>query len=182
MEIAPVPHRSTRGERRRVAVALLVMAPVALMVMLVLLPAVLALDRYVITDSSMDGSMGRGSVVLAREVPPTDLRVGDVISFTPPGESGADKVTRRITAIDHGVATTQGDTAVRPDPWSLPLTDPAYSRTWVSLPWIGYPFAVDGGWVLLLLFAAAAVVLAAAAGRPATPKVARAARAGLPVG
>ena len=33
----------------------------------------------------MDGSLGRGSVVLARDVPPTDLRVGDVITFLPPG-------------------------------------------------------------------------------------------------
>ena len=179
MEIAPVPHRSTRGERRRLALGLLVMAPV---VLLVLLPPVFGLDRYVITDSSMDGSMGRGSVVLAREVPPTDLRVGDVISFTPPGQPGADRVTRRIIAIDHGVATTQADATGRPDPWSLPLTASAYPRTWVSLPWLGYPFAVDGGWVLLLLFAAAAVALAVAAGRVPTPKVARAARAGLPVG
>ena len=105
------------------------MAPV---VLLVLLPFVLGLDRYVITDSSMDGSMGRGSVVLAREVPPTDLRVGDVISFTPPGQPGADRVTRRIVAIDHGVATTQGDATGRPDPWSLPLTASAYPRTWVE--------------------------------------------------
>jgi signal peptidase I len=179
MEIAPVPHRSTRGDRRRLALGLLVVAPV---VLLVLLPAVLGLDRYVITDSSMDGSMGRGSVVLAREVSPTDLRVGDVISFVPPGESGDDRVTRRIVAIDNGVATTQGDANLRSDPWALSLTDSGYARTWVSVPWIGYPFAVDGGWVLLLLSAAAAVALSVAAGRVSTPKLARAARSGLPVG
>ena len=78
MEIAPVPHRSTRGERRRIALGLLVMAPV---VLLVVLPAVFGLERFVVTDSAMGGSMGQGSVVLARDVPPTDLRVGDVISF-----------------------------------------------------------------------------------------------------
>jgi signal peptidase len=155
------------------------MAPV---VLLVLLPAVLGLDRYVITDSAMDGSLGRGSVVLAREAPATDLRVGDVITFRPPGESGDDRVTRRITAIDDGVATTQGDATGRTDPWTLPLTESAYARIWVSVPWIGYPFVVDGGWVLLLLSAAAAIALAVAAGRVSTPKVARTARTGLPVG
>jgi signal peptidase I len=179
MEIAPVPHRSTRGERRRLALGLLVLAPV---VLLVLLPAVLGLDRYVVTDSSMDGSMGRGSVVLAREVSPTDLRVGDVISFTPPGRSGDERVTRRIVAIDDGVATTQGDATGRPDPWALSLTDSAYARTWVAVPWIGYPFAIDGGWGLLVLSGAAAIALAVAAGRVPAPRMARAARTGLPVG
>ena len=81
MEIAPVPHRSTRPEWRRLAIGLVVLVPV---VLLVLLPAVLGFERYVVTDRAMDGSVSRGSVVLAREVPPTDLRVGDVISFRPP--------------------------------------------------------------------------------------------------
>ena len=179
MEIAPVPHRSTRGERRRIALGLLVLTPV---VLLVLLPAVLGLQRFVITDTAMDGSLGQGSVVLAREVPPTDLQVGDVISFRPPGESGADRVTRRIVAIDHGVATTEGDVSGRPDPWTLPLTAPAYSRTWVGVPWIGYPFAIDGGWGLLLLSAAAAIGLAVASGRAPAPRLSRPARARLPVG
>jgi hypothetical protein len=179
MEIAPVPHRSTRGERRRLALGMLVMTPV---VLLVLLPAVLGLDRFVITDSAMGGSMGQGSVVLAREVPPTDLRVGDVISFRPPGEPGADRVTRRISAIEDGVATTAADATGRTDPWKLPLTAPAYPRTWVSVPWIGYPFVVDGGWMLLLLSAGAAIALAVAAGRVSPPKVTRPARARLPVG
>jgi signal peptidase I len=179
MEIAPVPHRSTRGERRRLALALLVMAPV---VLLVLLPAVLGLDRFVVTDSTMGGSMGRGSVVLAREVPPTDLRVGDVIAFRPPGESGEHRVTRRIVAIDDGVATTEADATGRTDPWTLPLTAPAYARTWMSVPWIGYPFALDGGWGLLLLGVTAAVALAVATGRVPTPRLPRPTRARLPVG
>jgi len=179
MEIAPVPHRTTRGERWRIALGLLVMTPV---VLLVLLPAVFGLERFVVTDSAMGGSMGQGSVVLARDVPPTDLRVGDVISFRPPGEPGEDRVTRRITAIDDGVASTAGDATGRTDPWTLPLTETAYSRTWVSVPWIGYPFAIDGGWGLLLLSAAAAIGLTVAAGRVSAPKVARPARAGLPVG
>lgn len=179
MEIAPVPHRATRGERRWLALGLLVMAPV---VLLVLLPAVLGLDRYVVTDSSMDGSLGRGSVVLAREVPPTDLRVGDVISFRPPGQSSDHRVTRRIVSIHDGGVTTRGDAIGHTDPWTLPLTERPYARIWVSVPWIGYPFTLGGGWLLLLLGAAAAVGLAGVAGRVSGPKVARPVRTGLPVG
>ena len=52
-------------------------------------------------------------MVLAREVPPTDLAVGDVITFRPPDGASDERVTRRIVAIDDGVATTRAD---RPAP------------------------------------------------------------------
>lgn len=180
MEIAPVPHRSTRGEWRRLVLGMLVVAPV---VLLVLLPAVLGLDRYVITDDLMNGSMGRGSVALARDVPPSDLRVGDVITFRPPGAADDDElVTHRIVAIDSGVATTQGDAASQTDPWALPLTESTYARVWVSVPWIGYPFVINGGWLLLVLAAGTALSLAVVAGRSWPMKEARPARAKLSVG
>jgi signal peptidase I len=179
LEIAPVPHRSTRGEWRRLALGLLVLAPV---VLLVLLPAVLGLQRYVVTDRAMDGSLGRGSVVLAREVPPTDLEVGDVITFRPPGGTSDERVTRRIVAIDDGVATTQADTTGSNDPWVVELTGSTYARVWLGVPWIGYPFLTDGGGVLLAGAALAAFVLALAAGRRAPQKVAGQTRTHLPVG
>lgn len=175
MEIAPVPHRSSRGEWRRLALGFLVLIPV---VLLVLLPAVLGLDRYVVTDRSMDGSLGRGSVVLAREVPAGDLDVGDVISFEVP--SGSDwqgdgqRVTHRVVALDDGEITTRGDASEAVDPWRLPLDTEAYARVWVSVPWIGYPFVVDGGWVLLAVAAVVAMSLAVVAGRPHQPRTARA--------
>jgi signal peptidase I len=168
LEIAPVPHRTTRGERRRLALGLLVLAPV---VLLVLLPAVLGLQRYVVTDGSMDGSLGRGSVVLAREVAASDLRVGDVITFRPSGGASDERVTRRIVAIDDGVATTEADNAGRKDPLTVPLTSPTYARAWLGVPWIGYPFVMDGGWVLLAAAALAAFVLALATGRHPPQKV-----------
>ena len=179
MEIAPVPHRATRGEWRRLALGLLVLAPV---VLLVLLPAVLGLQRYVVTDRSMDGSLGRGSVVLAREVPPTDLEVGDVITFRPPDGSSDERVTRRIVAIKDGVATTQADATGSRDPWTVPLTSASYARVWLGVPWIGYPFVMDGGWVLLAVAALAAFVLALATGHRAPEKVVGHSRNRLPVG
>ena len=178
MEIAPVPHRATSGEWRRLALGLLVLAPV---VLLVLLPAVLGLQRYVVTDRSMDGSLGRGSVLLAREVPTADLEVGDVISFRPEGSSD-ERVTRRIVAIKDGVATTQADTTGSQDPWAVPLTRSSYSRVWLGVPYIGYPFVMDGGWVLLAGVALAAFVLALTTGRRAPRKVVGQTRTHLPVG
>lgn len=179
MEIAPVPHRATRGEWRRLALGLLVLAPVLL---LVLLPAVLGLQRYVVTDRSMDGSLGRGSVVLAREVPTADLEVGDVISFRPPDGSSDERVTRRIVAIKDGVATTQADTSASKDPWAVPLTSASYPRVLLGVPYVGYPFVMGGGWVLLVAAALAAFVLALSTGRRAPLKVVRQTRTHVPVG
>ena len=178
MEIAPVPHRASRGEWRRLALGLGVLVPV---VLLVLLPTVLGLDRYVITDSSMTGSLGRGSVVLAREVPPGDLRVGDVLTFRPPGAGPDERVTRRVVAIDDTVARTRADGASRRDPWVLPLDASSYARVWLGIPWIGYPFVVDGGWVVLALLAVAALVLALSAGRRQASSAVRSARPRMPV-
>ncbi len=180
MEIAPVPHRATRGEWRRLALGMLVLAPV---VLLVLLPAVLGLDRYVVTDRSMDGSLSRGSVVLAREVPPTDLEVGDVITFRPQGGSPDERLTRKIVAIRDGVAVTRADNIGSKDAsLAVPLTSQTYARVWVGVPWIGYPFVMNGGWVLLAAAALAALILALATGRHAPQKVVGHARARLPVG
>jgi hypothetical protein len=178
MEIAPVPHRTTRGEWRRLALGLLVLVPV---VLLVLLPAVLGLDRYVVTDQAMDGSLARGSVVLAREVPPSDLRVGDVITFTRPDLDSDELVVRRIVGLDEGVATTRADTASASDPWTLPLTDTDYARVSVGVPWMGYPLVMDGGWIRLALAAAAALWVALFANWRSPTKVVKPARSGLPV-
>ena len=178
LEIAPVPHRSTRSEWRRLALGMLVLAPV---VLLLLLPAALGLDRYVVTDASMDGSLGRGSVALARDVPPSDLQVGDVINVRSHGQHG-DRVNRRIVAIRDGAATVAADDG-SVDPMTVSLTGPSsYSRIWLGVPWIGYPFVVDGGWAVLAAVALAALLLAIAMGRRSQPKPVRQPRPRLSVG
>ncbi len=160
---------------------MLVLAPV---VLLVVLPTVLGLDRYVATDRSMDGSLGRGSVLMARQVGPTDLAVGDVISFRPPGGGSDERVTRRIVSIEDGVVTTEADIARgtgSADRITLPASD-SYARVWLGVPWIGYPFVMDGGWILLSAAALAALVLAFATGPHAPQKAAGPTRARMPVG
>ena len=150
-------------------------------VLLVVLPAVLGLDRYVVTDRAMDGSLARGAVVLAREVPPSDLQVGDVITFAQPDAETDELIVRRIVDIDDGVATTQADTAGAPDPWRLPLTDTAYARVSVGVPWMGYPFVLDGGWIWLAMAAAAALWVALFANWRSPTKVVKTAQTGVPV-
>ena len=164
LELEPVPHRQTRGERRRFRLALLVLVPVILML---LVPPALGLDRFVITDGSMDGTLGKGSVALVRAAPAGDLEIGDVITFDEPGPAKG-LVTRRIVSIDGTSATTRGDALAGVDPWTLQLTDATYPRLLFGVPWVGYPFTGDlgsGGWTLLVLVAGLALALGAGGSR-----------------
>ena len=90
-------------------------------------------------------------------------------------------MTRRIVAISDGAATTRSDATRELDPAPVQLSRSAYSRVWLGIPWIGYPFVVDGGWVLLAMIAAAALALALRAGWRQPELVAGPARSRLPV-
>jgi signal peptidase I len=136
MEIITAPYRPAAPTWRRVLLLAVVLAPVTL---LALLPMGLGLDRYVITGDSMAPAIDRGSVVLERDVPVSDLRVGDVVTFHPPsGFEPAGPVTSRIVALEAGTARTQADTSRHPDPWSLVLDEPTQGRVVLALPYVGY--------------------------------------------
>ena len=109
------------------------------MTLLALLPVGLGLERYVITGDSMAPAIDRGSVVLERDVPVSDLRVGDVVTFHPPSVfEVSGPVTSRIVAIEAGAARTQADASPHPDPWSLTLDQPTLDRVVLELPYVGY--------------------------------------------
>jgi len=69
---------------------LLGLAMLAAAVMLV--PALLGYHRYVILNGSMTGTYDPGSIVFDKPVPVSMLKVGDVITYSPPpGASLAQK-------------------------------------------------------------------------------------------
>src|SRR3954454_6281175 len=83
---------------------------VTLIALAFIVPALFGLERYVITGSSMTGTIDYGSVAGEEVVPVADLRVGDIITYQPPEESGIDHpVTHRIVAIHGDVLRTKGD-------------------------------------------------------------------------
>ena len=87
---------------RRIArvVSTLVVAAGLLFGALLILPAALGWQRYVIMSGSMTGTYDRGSLVLDEVVPVAELRKGDVITYRPPAGSGpAGLVTHRIAEI-----------------------------------------------------------------------------------
>lgn len=138
MEISPVPRRRPLARPVRALLLLAVLMPV---VLLVVVPTMLGLQRYVISNDSMAGSIDRGSLVLERSVPASSLQVGDVITFRPPTPyTSQGLVTHRVVVLDGMGARTQGDADDRVDPWKLSLDQPMVTVVVFHVPWIGYPF------------------------------------------
>lgn len=159
--ITTAPRRSGRWVRILINLflALTLLVGIALLV-----PTALGLQRQVITENSMSGSISLGSVVFSEMVPVADLRVGDVITYLPPPESGIDQlVTSRIVSITGDVIRTKGDAVSEADPWLLTLSSPSQARVKYDVPYVGYVFiAFQGRGFLMLLIGlpTAALVLA----------------------
>jgi signal peptidase len=112
-----------------------------------LLPAAFGYQRYVITGGSMQGTYDRGSIVFDKPVPVADLEVGDVITYTPPADSGVHGlITHRIISInDHGKQgpsfKTKGDANPNADPYRFQLDQPTQARVAFSIPYLGFGIA-----------------------------------------
>lgn len=116
---------------------------------LMLVPAALGYQRYVIVSGSMEPHIRTGSIVYSEEVPVRSLEVGDVITFVPPAEFRITApVTHRIVSIDDHTGTpvfrTQGDANSDTDPWTLTLDRSQQARVVASVPWVGYAFIALG--------------------------------------
>jgi signal peptidase I len=126
----------------RVGTTLLLAAGVLLGALMVL-PALAGIQRYVIVSGSMTGTYDRGSVVFDQVVPVSALKVGDVITYNPPGDSGIDHlVTHRIAKITTDssggrVFRTRGDANPVADPWTFTLSDPKQARAIAGIPYVG---------------------------------------------
>jgi signal peptidase I len=128
----------------RLGFTVVCVAVCALVVLVVLLPAALGLQRYVITGGSMTGTIDRGSVVYARLAPLSSLRSGDVVTFVPPGLSAP--VTHRIVGISvqegQRVFRTKGDANAVADPWAVTFPRPVLARYAFHIPYAGYLLAL----------------------------------------
>ncbi|MFE6734738.1 signal peptidase I [Microbacterium sp. NPDC057650] len=117
-------------------------------VALMLVPGLLGMDRYVITGGSMSGTFERGALVIERQVPVSDLRKGDVITYLPPKDSGVTElVTHRIVEISEKpdaaggrVFRTKGDANASADPWTFTLAASAQPRVEGWIPAVGWVF------------------------------------------
>ena len=137
---------------RRIArvISTLVVAAGLLFGALLVLPAALGWQRYVIVSGSMTGTYDRGSLVLDEVVPVSELREGDVITYRPPAGSGpAGLVTHRIAEITTdklGQRTfrTKGDANDAADPWTFHLPKGEQARVRMGVPHVGFALAALG--------------------------------------
>lgn len=136
--------RTTRRLARLIGTLILV--AITLGCVAYIAPGLFGYERYVITGGSMSGSIEKGSIVFEQEVPVEDLRVGDVITYLPPPDSGMNTlVTHRIISIrpDRNgtlVLRTQGDANPDPDPWKFSLTADTQPVVRHAVPQIGHLF------------------------------------------
>ncbi|MFC4785387.1 S26 family signal peptidase [Nocardioides sp. MAHUQ-72] len=138
MEIVTSPWQPAPSRWSRLLVVLGIFAPVTL---LALLPIGLGLERYVVSGDEMAPTIQRGAVLIERDVPVSDLRAGDVITFHPPGHAGLEgPVTRRIVRIEAGRALTRADSHPATDPWTVSLDRPTQQRVVVAVPYVGYVY------------------------------------------
>jgi signal peptidase I len=138
------PARTALHRVRRLGGALLTAGAVVLAA-IVLVPALLGFQRYVITSGSMTGTYDRGSLLYDRVVPTSTLEVGDVITYDPP-QGAAGLVTHRIASIDvqrdgTRVYRTKGDANPTADPWTFTLSSRTQAKAAFHLPYAGFALA-----------------------------------------
>jgi signal peptidase len=131
--------------------------------LVILVPALLGYQRYVILTGSMTGTYDRGTIVFDRVVPTASLRTGDVITFTPPGHPGL--VTHRIHSIKviqgQRVFATKGDFNKVPDVWNpMTLRGATQAKVAFSVPYAGFAIAAlsERKWRMLVIGIPAALI------------------------
>ena len=91
----------------------------------------------VVQTPSMGQAAPVGTLLWVEHVDPGDLRVGDIVSFSPPGSPST--YTHRIAAIAaDGTITTKGDANATTDPWQLApaaIKDRVAARWW-AVGWL----------------------------------------------
>lgn len=116
---------------------------------LMLVPPLIGLHRYVLVGGSMEPTIHRGAVIFDRDVPVGSLRVGDIITYTPPpGAQGpvAHAVTHRIVWVGRDrfgarAFRTKGDANRVADPWRFTLHSATQAREVFSIRYVGYAIA-----------------------------------------
>lgn len=117
-------------------------------VIIMLGPALLGFQRYVILTGSMTGTYDRGSIVFDRPMPTADLKVGDPITYSPPpGFTSQTRVTHRIWWIGRGadgqrIYRTKGDANKHPDAWQFTLNQSSQDVVVFHIPDVGYVFTL----------------------------------------
>jgi signal peptidase len=113
---------------------------------LMLVPTLLGFQRYVIEGGSMGGALPRGSIAYEEVVPTEKIRVGDVITYRPPGAPANERRTHRVAWIGltnsgERLYRTRGDANHAPDRPTFTLPHRTQARVVMHVPLAGYALA-----------------------------------------
>lgn len=139
---AAAPGRAVR-RTTRAGIDAVVLLTVVAFALLAVGPHLLPYRPVTMLTGSMAPAVPAGSVLLSSFVPPEEVRVGDVITMSPP--SGDEQVvTHRVTHVERRggavLVRTHGDGNAQPDPWTAQLEGDVLRASTV-LPFIGHPLA-----------------------------------------
>lgn len=99
----------------------------------------LHVSTQTVLTGSMRGTFDPGALVLSRPVPVSDIRPGDVIVFTPPGDNAT--YMHRVHTVTGNpadpVITTKGDANSSPDTWKAKFTGTTVPKAFFSVPHLG---------------------------------------------
>lgn len=126
-------------------------------------PRLFPYQALVVRSGSMEPTIPIGSIVFYRSIQATDVKVGDVIVFSEPGQPNT-KVTHRVFSIGNGPTgryfITKGDANGGPDNWHIPAVGTGWKAAF-HLPYVGYIlFDIQSTYGRLLLLLVPAAVLA----------------------
>lgn len=109
-----------------------------------------------VLSGSMRPTYGPGWAIVTRPIPVSQVKPGDIVVFTPPGESAqfAHRVVKVSDGSTHPVITTKGDANPVPDPWHARLDSSSVPKVVGEVPWLGYVMVYMGRqWLHALLVA-----------------------------
>lgn len=142
------------------AVLIAVAAAVGLACLAIVALPLFGMQLVVLTSGSMSPGLPAGALVVVREVPASDVQVGDVVTV---GREGMPPVTHRVIGVEgttsllgERVLTLQGDANADPDPEPYRVT--RVGEAVFGLPWGGEfvfgmrsPWAIGGATVAIAL-------------------------------
>lgn len=128
---------------------------------------VLHLRFQTVLSGSMRPAFAPGAVIVTEPVAVSQLRVGMIVVFEPPGEHQA--YAHRIVALSGPAAdpviTTKGDANPVPDPWRVHLTGTTVPRVIVAVPEAGRLWAALRSHLVALAVAVVGISIAVAGTR-----------------
>ncbi|TFB47233.1 signal peptidase I [Cryobacterium tagatosivorans] len=166
----PTEARPARGLWHSIGLALsgaLLLLVIALAVLLIVVPKATGGQPLTVLTSSMEPRLPPGTLIVVRPVDPSDLRIGDVVTYQiRSGQPGV--ITHRVIAIASASTggrtfTLKGDNNSDPDAEQV-REEQVRGRLWYSVPLIGYLNNVIGGANRAWVVPGAAVLLLAYAG------------------